>query len=131
MSLSDDHKAALARGRSEARTVRAYLDALTTKKPRGAASAAALQERLDRLTSQIDAEQNSLKRLQLIQQRFDVEDKLKAVDDSVDYEALETAFLAAAASYSERKAITYSAWRAAGVAPDVLKAAGIRRTRRT
>ena len=46
MSLSDDHKAALAKGRSEARTVRAYLDALTTKKPRGAASAATLQERI-------------------------------------------------------------------------------------
>lgn len=131
MSLSDDHKAALAKGRREARTVRAYLDTLTTNKPRGAANAATLQERMDRLASQIEAEQNSLKRLQLIQQRFDVEDKLKAVDDSVDYEALEADFLSAAASYSGRKGITYSAWRAAGVAPDVLKAAGIRRTRRT
>lgn len=131
MSLSDDHKAALAKGRSEARTVRAYLDAMATKKPRRAASAANLQQRLDRLTEQIEAEQNSLKRLQLIQQRFNVEDKLKAVDDSVDYEALEAAFVAAAASYSDRKGISYSAWREAGVAPDVLKSAGIRRTRRT
>ncbi|MCY4371564.1 MAG: hypothetical protein OXF41_19615 [bacterium] len=94
-------------------------------------SSAALQERLDRLTSQIEAEENSLKRLQLIQQRFDVEDKLKAMDDSVDYEALEADFVAAAASYSQRKGITYSAWRTAGVAPNVLKASGIRRTRRT
>lgn len=131
MSLSDDHKAALAKGRSEARTVRAYLDALATKKPRGAANAATLQQRLERLTEQVEAEQNSLKRLQLIQQRFDVEDKLKALNDSVDYEALEAAFVAAAASYSERKRISYSAWREAGVAPDVLKTAGIRRTRRT
>ena len=131
MALSEEHKAALAKGRAEARTVRAYLDALTTKKPRGAVSSASLQERLDRLTSQIEAEENSLKRLQLIQQRFNVEDKLKAMDDSVDYEALEADFVAAAASYSERKGITYSAWRTAGVAPAVLKAAGIRRTRRT
>ena len=131
MSLSDDHKAALAQGRSEARTVRAYLDALATKKPRGAATAATLQQRLDRLTEQIEAEQNSLKRLQLIQQRFDVEDKLKVMGDSVDYEALEAGFVAAAASYSERKGISYSAWREAGVAPTVLKSAGIRRTRRT
>lgn len=131
MSLSDDHKAALAKGRSEARTVRAYLDALATKKPRATANATTLRQRLERLAEQIEAEQNSLKRLQLIQQRFDVEDKLKAVDDSVDYEALEAAFVAAAASYSERKGISYSAWRVAGVAPDVLKRCGIRRTRRT
>ncbi len=131
MSLSDDHKAALAKGRSEARTVRAYLDALATKKPRGTANPVTLKQRLERLTEQIETEQNSLKRLQLIQQRFDVEDKLKAVGDSVDYEALQADFVAAAASYSERKGISYSAWREAGVAPDVLKTAGIRRTRRT
>ena len=131
MSLSADHKAALAKGRSEARTVRAYLDAMATQKPRGTVNAATLQQRLERLTEQIEAEQNSLKRLQIIQQRFDVEDKLKAVDDSVDYESLQAAFVAAAASYSERKGISYSAWREAGVAPDVLKSAGIRRTRRT
>ena len=80
---------------------------------------------MDRLAEQIHVEQNSLKRLQLIQQRFDVEDKLKAVDDSVDHEALEAAFVDAAGSYSERKGISYSAWREAGVAPDVLKSAGI------
>lgn len=131
MALSSEHKAALAKGRAEARTVRAYLDTLSTKKPRGAMTIAALQERLDRLTGQIEAEGNSLKRLQLIQQRFDVEDKLKSVDDSIDHEALEADFIAASASYSERKGITYSAWREAGVAPDVLKAASIRRTRRT
>ena len=130
MSLSDDHKAALARGRSEARTVRAYLDALTTKRPR-VGNASTLKERLDRLAAQIDTEQNSLKRLQMIQQRFDIEDRLKVIGDSVDYEALEESFVAAASSYSERKGITYSAWRAAGVPPDVLKKAGIRRTRRT
>ena len=131
MSLSDDHKAAIAKGRSEARIVRAYLDAVATKTPRRGASVAALKQRLDRLAEQVEAEQNSLKRLQLIQQRFDVEDKLKTVDHSVDHAALQAAFVDAAASYSERKGISYSAWREAGVAPTVLKSAGIRRTRRT
>lgn len=131
MALSDEHKAALAKGRAEARTVRAYLDALATKKPRGAQTSASLQERLDRLTQQIETEQNSLKRLQMIQQRFDVEDKLKAMDTSIDFGALQSDFVSVAASYSERKKITYSAWREEGVAPDILKAAGIRRTRRT
>jgi len=68
--------------------------------------------------------------VQFIQQGFDVEDKLKAVDDSVNYEALEAAFVDAAASFSDRKGISYSAWREAGVAPAVLKSAAIRRTRR-
>ncbi len=130
MALSEDHKAALAKGRREARTVRAYLDALSRKKPRGAATRASLQQRFDRLADQIEAESNSLKRLQLIQQRFNVEDKLKMIDDSIDHEALEADFVAAAASYSERKGISYSAWREGGVPPDVLKTAGIRRTRR-
>ena len=131
MSLSDDHKAALAKGRSEARTVRAYLDALAAKKPRRAPTAASLKQRLRRLAEQIGAEQNSLKRLLLIQQRFDGEAKLKAMGDSVDYETLQATFVDAAASYSERKGISYSAWREAGVAADVLKSAGVRRTRRT
>ncbi len=128
--MSDDHKAALAQGRSEARAVRAYLDALSQKKPRGG-NPANLQSRIDGLTDKIEAESNSLKRLQLIQQRFDLEDKLKAVSDDVDYDALEAAFAEAAASYSERKGISYSTWREFGVSPAVLKAAGIRRTRRS
>lgn len=131
MSLSDDHKAALAKGRSEARTVRAYLDGLAIKNSGRATNPATLEQRLGRLIEQIEAEQNSLKRLQLIQQRFDVEDKLKAMDKSVDYEALEAAFVEAAVSYSERKGISYSAWREVGVAPAVLKSAGVRRTRRS
>ncbi len=131
MALSDEHKAALAKGRAEARAVRAYLDALNTKRPRGKLSSAGLKERLDSLANQIEIEKNSLKRLQMIQQRFDVEDKLKLLENAIDYEALESEFVSVAASYSERKGITYSAWREGGVAPDVLKAAGIRRTRRT
>ncbi len=131
MALSDEHKAALAKGRAEARAVRAYLDALNMSRPRGAQNSANLQERLERLTHQIETEQNSLKRLQMIQQRFDVEDKLKLMENAVDFEALESDFKAVAASYSKRKGISYSAWREGGVAPDVLKAAGIRRTRRT
>ena len=132
MALSDDHKAALVKGRAEARTVKAYLDALKVKKPRGAMnSQAALQERLERLTSQIESEENSLTRLHLIQKRFEVEDKLKVIKDSIDFEALEAEFVAVAASYSNRKNVSYSAWREAGVVPPVLKAAGIPRTRRS
>ena len=49
MSLSDDHKAAIAKGRSEARIVRAYLDAVATKTPRRGASVASLKQGVGRL----------------------------------------------------------------------------------
>jgi hypothetical protein len=43
--------------------------------------------------------------------------------------ALEEGFIEAAKSYGERKGITYAAWRAAGVDANVLRKAGIPRTR--
>ncbi|MHB1534624.1 MAG: hypothetical protein ACYC1D_08440 [Acidimicrobiales bacterium] len=42
---------------------------------------------------------------------------------------LETAFVKVASGYSERKGLSYAAWREAGVSADVLRRAGIRRTR--
>jgi hypothetical protein len=48
---------------------------------------------------------------------------------SADVEALEAAFLAVVGPYSERKGLTYAAWRAVGVKPGVLRAAGIPRHR--
>ena len=42
-------------------------------------------------------------------------------------EALETAFIAVAGPYSERKGLSYAAWREVGVQPRVLRAAGIPR----
>ena len=46
---------------------------------------------------------------------------------SLDIGALEASFVKAAGPYSRRKGIGYDAWRAAGVEPRVLKAAGIGR----
>ena len=44
-----------------------------------------------------------------------------------EIEALEGAFITVAGPYSERKGLTYAAWRAVGVKPRVLRAAGIAR----
>ena len=49
---------------------------------------------------------------------------MKAVGDT-DIGELEAGFVAVAKSYSERKGLTYSAWREAGVDARVLKQAGI------
>ncbi len=48
-------------------------------------------------------------------------------DGGVDLDAVEADFIAAAGPYSQRKGISYEAWRAAGLEPRVLKAAGIGR----
>ncbi|HYX43729.1 MAG TPA: hypothetical protein VE760_01715 [Acidimicrobiales bacterium] len=54
---------------------------------------------------------------------------LEAVADrhGPDIEDFEAAFIAVAGPYSARKGLTYAAWRAVGVAPRVLRAAGIPR----
>jgi len=79
----------------------------------------------------IDAEPNPAKRVDLIQRRLDLEERLVGMAEDVDLDSLEKEFVDAAADYSERKGITYTAWREAGVPANVLKEAGIRRTRRT
>ena len=45
--------------------------------------------------------------------------------------SLEAGFVAYGAAYSERKDISYAAWREAGVPASVLKDAGVKRTRRS
>ncbi|HWC10536.1 MAG TPA: hypothetical protein VG455_04860 [Acidimicrobiales bacterium] len=54
---------------------------------------------------------------------------LEAVADRApaDMEALEAGFIAVARPYSDRKGLSYAAWRAVGVKPRVLRAAGIAR----
>ena len=68
-----------------------------------------------------------LKRLHLIQERLDLQQALEANDSKVDLDTLEKEFIAAAAPYSSRKGISYSAWRELGVPSNVLAKAGISR----
>jgi hypothetical protein len=53
--------------------------------------------------------------------------ELASTDDSVDMQAIENEFVAAAAPYGARKGITYAAWRSMGVDPAVLRRANIKR----
>lgn len=129
MPMGEDHKAALAKGKREAAKVTRYLKALEAG-PGGAARAKVLEQKIESLHEDIADEANLLRRVKLIQKRFDTEDKLKAVDTSVDYDALEADFIGVVVSYSERNQISYHTWREVGVPAKVLKAAGIKRTRR-
>ena len=126
-SMSDSHKEALAIGREQGRAVRRYLEALEANKPRRGRrrTPEGIQKRLAAIDERL-ATADALSRLHLAQERMDLEAELAAAGDGgVDIEALEAEFIRAAGPYSERKGITYDAWRAAGVEPRVLKAAGV------
>jgi hypothetical protein len=81
---------------------------------------------VDELVQRASNESDPLKRVELVQKRLDAEKELAA--PTVDREALEAGFVESAASYGERKGITYPAWREVGVPASVLKAAGISRS---
>jgi hypothetical protein len=127
-SMSDAHKEALAEGREQGRAVRRYLEALEANKPRRGRKRTpeGIQRRLAAIEDRL-ASADALSRLHLAQERMDLQAELASSSDGVDIGALEAAFVKAAGPYSQRKGIGYEAWRAAGVEPRVLKAAGIGR----
>ena len=127
-SMSDEHKAALAEGREQGRAVRRYLEALESTKPRRGRkrTSESIQKRLAAIEEQLGSA-DPLSRVHLVQERIDLEQELAAGANGLDLEGLEAEFVAAAAAYGQRKGISYDAWRAAGVEPRVLRAAGIGR----
>ena len=128
--MSDEHKAALAEGRNQGRAVRLYLEALEAHKPKRGRKRTpdSIKKRLDRINAELQ-EADPLKRVQLFQERIDLEAELQVGDTKVDLSALEKGFVQAAAPYSARKGISYAAWRELGVEAAVLKRAGISRSR--
>ena len=127
--MSDEHKAALAEGREQGRAVRQYLEALETNKPKRGRKRTpdSVKKRLERVEAELQGA-DPLKRLQLTQERIDLQAELSAGETKVDMDGLEDAFVRAARGYSQRKGISYTAWRQAGVSAPVLKKAGISRS---
>ena len=127
MAMSDEHKAALAEGRRQSRALKRYLEALGTRRPGRPVTPETLANRLERVDVRIGEETDPLKRLDLIQQRIDIETQLAQLADAADLETLEDGFVEYAKAYSTRKGISYAAWREAGVPAAVLKRAGVGR----
>ena len=103
-AMSDEHKAALAVGRSESRAVRAYLDALDTNRPKRGRKRTSdtVRRRLDAIeTDLVDAA--PLTRLQLAQERMDLHDELAAMGEGSNLAELEARFVETAAGYATRK----------------------------
>ncbi len=130
VAMTDEHKAALARGRKESKAIKAYLEAISVPKRKGRpVTPESLEARIVGLDERIRTEPNPLIRVDLIQARIDAQTALDEMTAVVDLDALEVGFIECAASYSDRKGITWPAWREFGVSTGVLQAAGVKRTR--
>jgi hypothetical protein len=128
--MSNEHKAALAKGREEGLAVRRYLEALESARPRRGRrrTPATIEKKLAAIDVQLDGAE-PLARLHLIQERKDLQEELARAGDVQDLSGLEKQFIKVAKSYGARKGITYGTWRSAGVSAAVLQKANIARTR--
>lgn len=126
--MSDEHKAALARGRTEGRIVRDYLEGLRATKPKRGRKRTAdtVRARLEAVETEL-ASASPMDELLLVQERRDLQRELAAKSNAIDMDALEEQFITVAKSYSDNKSISYASWRDVGVPASTLKAAGITR----
>ncbi|PLS76649.1 MAG: hypothetical protein CYG61_01035 [Actinobacteria bacterium] len=108
--------------------MRRYLEALEAHRPKRGRKRTpeSIERRLSAIEERL-AGADPLTRLQLVQERMDLQEELATKSEAVDIASLEAEFVAAAGEYGERKGISYGAWRELGVDAAVLKRAGIRR----
>jgi hypothetical protein len=126
--MTAEHKKALAEGRAEGRFVKAYLDALDQQRPRRGRRRTpdSIKKRLAAIDKDLTGA-SSLQRLQLVQERRDLDTELAGMSARTDLSKLEADFVKVAKAYSKRKGIEYASWRELGVSADVLKRAGVTR----
>ncbi len=127
--MTSDHKEALALGRAEGRSVRAYLEALEANKPKRGRkrTPTSIRARLKKLEIELDSA-DALQRLQLTQERLDLHKEIEVLESSIAVKDLEDDFVKVAKGYADRKGISYYAFREFGVPASVLKRSGISRS---
>ncbi len=130
MAMSKAHKEALADGRRQAAAIKRYLEAMAARRPGRPITVESLKDRIAKIAKKMKTETDPLRKVELVQARMDAEDQLRGLKSKVDIKDLEADFIKNAKPYSERRGISYSAWREAGVSAEVLRKAGIPRTRR-
>ena len=89
-TMSDSHKAALAEGRAQGRAVRRYLEALETSKPKRGRKRTrdSVAKRLAVVEEQLESA-DPVKRLQLSQERLDLQAELATEEETVDLAGIE------------------------------------------
>jgi hypothetical protein len=117
--------------RKQAGVVRRYLEALQRHKPKRGLKRTpdSIRKRIAKIDSQLK-DAPALQSLQLVQEKLDLQQELDRLKTKSDLGKVEAEFVKVAKSYSEHKGISYTAWREAGVSAEVLRKAGIPRTRR-
>ena len=127
--MSDEHKAALAKGRVEGRVVREFLEGMRATKPKRGRkrTAETVTARIERIDAELKFA-SPIDELLLVQERRNLRSELESMSDTIDMKQLEAEFVAVAKSYSQSKQISYQSWRDVGVEASVLKAAGISRS---
>jgi len=127
-TITSEHKAAIAAGRTEGRAVKHYLEALERNRPKRGRKRTpeSVNKRLTAIDTQL-TDADVVTRLNLIQERLDLLAELERLESQEDISAAEAEFVQVAAAYSSRKGISYGAWREVGDPAAVLKAAGISR----
>lgn len=125
-SMTDNHKAAIAEGRSQNRSVKAYLVALEENRPKRGRkrSPENVKQRLEAIEAALSSA-DPLTKLHLIQERSDLKASQQAAAKTVDMAVLERDFVGVAKSYGDRKGISYSTWLELGVPKALLERAGI------
>ena len=126
--MTAEHKEALALGREQSRIVKRYLEAVEQSRPRRGRrrTPESVQKQLAAIEQKLTGA-DPLTRLRLLQDRIDLQKEAETAAGEVDISSLEDEFVKVARSYSERKGISYAAWREIGVDAPGLKRAGIPR----
>lgn len=124
---SAEHLEALDKGRRASKAVRAYLELIRDLgQPRKRGRQIDWQKRYDDAATALEKEEDVMSQLRLTQQLLEAQENLNQADET-DTAAIEAGFVEWAGWYSEQHGIGYNTWRQMGVAPEVLKHAGIRR----
>ena len=121
-TITAEHKAAMTRGKAEATAISDYLEALDARRTHGRRRRGLrnMADRLEKVKSTVDAA-TPLKRVQLIQERMDLEHDIAILSGEMNIKTQEDAFVDVVEAYSNRKRIEYATWRSLGVPAAVLK----------
>ncbi len=130
MPMSPEHKAKIAASREETAAIKAYLELLGDRRPGRPVTTDSVNAKIAKLEAKLAADSDPLVKVTVTQALLDAKAQLKSLSTEVDTAAAEAGFVKYAKAYSARKGISYTAWRSVGVSSEVLKKAGIARTRR-
>ncbi len=121
------HKAKLAQGRADARSVKAYLEFLENNKPKRGRRRTkdSINARLGVIETEL-ASASPLARLNLFQEQTDLHEELEAMGRKVDGTELRAGFIEAAGRYAESKGIQRAAFKQMGIDAQTLREAGIK-----